>query len=569
MTQTDQALAVRQAGGQIAQQQPIDNPWASVGLLKPYKADAVTTAPRVDALATISAGTKKPSQNGRLIPSASRDGTIYVHDEGGRAPGLVKVLEERGGKSLTIALVSNNPSDILQQRFAAYSASRLLAYGDERAITVLKARTRNGQEIKKQDGTVEIDRDVVHADDPEFANVAAGCKAQSSLYFALAKWEDGQPKLWFPDGLGLYRLRFTSLNSAENIKGSLAYVASLTGGKVAGIPLELAIVNREVSAPDGSRRTVPVWTLVLQPPETIELGPGQVRAILERGLEQAQSLALPAPRSETLEIADAEGADIDLDSAVIDAEGVPNFSSDNVRKLRGGGPCDPRYLRDNWFAAVKGSPLDSDEARRTFLFFYTEGKFESLAEFGMHATRRDVDELLVTANDWIKAEMERRREAGEPRPERESRVTARSYEALFGGDDDGVAEHQGHQTAFHEAGQTSLPAADEHVHQAAVLTGAPATAPSAEAPSAEAPSDERPIPGQQYLRAQWVEFCRLACIRLRKVDTAFIAEDFDKLRGQALADYTLGIMAEADAIEEAIAVAAEHDDGQADMAPAF
>jgi hypothetical protein len=544
---TSAALVRRQASGQLAQQQPVENPWANVGLLKPYKADAVVTAPRVDALATISAGAKKPGNSGRMIPSVSRDGKIILHDDAKRAPGLAKVLADRDALSLTIALVSNNPSDILQQRFAAYTATRLTAYGDQNAITMLRARTdARGNEVKNQDGTVIVDREVIGAGEPGFEAVAATCKAQSSLYFALAKWENGQPKLWFPDGLGLYRLRFTSLNSAENIKGSLAYVASLTGGRVSGIPLELRIVNREVSAPDGSRRTVPVWTLVLQPPETIELEAGQVRAILESGLAQARALALPAPRPETLELAEAEGADVDLDESIIEGEVVRETTDRDVRMLRGGGPCDAAMLRSNWFAAVNNSPLDSDEARQRFLYDFTDGRCLSLAEFAAQATRREAEELLTTAHEWIVAERERRQERGEPPPKREPKQDGgRTYEQLFGDD-----EHPSPTPATQPAKAASTAPANvgTRVHAAAILTGAPPTpAPPAAAPLA------RPEDGASYTRAQWTEFYEAHAARLHRLDATFRPSPVADFENGGLETEVLRIIAEADGLAEYLA----------------
>src|SRR4051812_37603599 len=109
MAVNDRAMATRQQGGAIATEAP-GNPWASAGLLKPYAGGEVHEAPKVDALATISAGFK----NADGFPVVSRDGTIHVRSAD-RAPGLVAELERRNKKSLTIALVHNDPKDVLQQ----------------------------------------------------------------------------------------------------------------------------------------------------------------------------------------------------------------------------------------------------------------------------------------------------------------------------------------------------------------------------------------------------------------------------------------------------------------------
>lgn len=422
-------LARASQGGQLATEAPA-NPWASVGLLKPH-AHGISEEPlRIDALATISAG-RKMERNGKSYPQVSRDGTIHISDASGRAPGLAAELKRRGGKSLTIAVVSNNPSDVLQQRFAVYSTTRLLAYGNEKGVTVIHVR-----DVQGPDGKVvpEAIRKHYPAGSDKYAEAVEKCKVQTSFYFVLARWdEQGNPKLVFPDGLGFYRLRFTSLNSAENIRSQLAYIASLplTGGRIAGIPLELSIDYRDVAGPDGSRRNVPVWTLVLRPPSTIELDVAATTRILERGMAQAEGLALPMPRMETFDDAEVEGPDIDLDQAVIEGE-ARTVSPDEVRHLRDGGKADPDWLIRQYFAGAGRTSLRDDEGRERFLLAFTGGKTGSLAEFAATATRRQSEDLLKALADAVAAEIAARQ--AEP-------VTAvqptegRGYHELFGADD--------------------------------------------------------------------------------------------------------------------------------------
>jgi hypothetical protein len=500
----ERALSRRQAGGAIATEPPT-NPWAEVGLLKPHQAGAVVARPRVDAIATISAGFKQEGRDGRFYPVVSRDGTIHVSAPPGQAQGLRAALAARDHKSLTIAFLSNDPAEILQQRFALYSATRLEAYGDAESITVIHLRDTGRKDRNGKPVTEPVRETVRRAEHPDrYAALAATMSAQSSLYFGLAEWgEDGRPRLVFPDGWGYYRLRFTSLNSAEAIRGALYHLASLTGGLVAGVPLELSIAYQDVAGPDGSRRNVPVWSLRLNPPGTIKLEASRVREILEFGLEQARTLALPAPRPETLEYAQEEGPDVDLDAArVIDGE-VVTPSVRDVERLAGGGPIrDPRRFCQDFMLAVKGTSLVEKANRQQFMIAATSGRYDSLKTFAESATHREATELMAAAARWINEEISARAEAPEPRPltDEEERLVER-YHALFGEDEDVTPDPP-------PAVSRAPAAVPPEVHKAAVLTGAPVAA--AEPARFELPgepdwlrSDELPL-----MLAAWQEWLR-------------------------------------------------------------
>ncbi len=454
-------LARASQGGQLSTEAPA-NPWASVGLLKPYAHGVSQERPRMDALATISAGFKG-EKNGRSFPVVSRDGTIQISDPSGRAPGLAAELKRRGGKSLTIAVVSNDPGEVLQQGFAYRSATRLMAHGNHESVTVINVREEQDETGK---AVQVVERRSHAAGTPTYRAAVEKCKVESNFYFVLARWdEQGNPKLVFPDGLGFYRLRFTSLNSAENIRSQLAYIASLpiTGGRVAGIPLELAIDYREVSGPDGSRRRVPVWTLVLRPPSTIELDVAATTRILERGMAQAEGLALPMPRLETFEDAEVEGPGIDLDQAVIEGE-ARTVSPDEVRHLRDGGKADPDWLIRQYFAGAGRTSLRDDEGRERFLLAFTGGKTGSLAEFAATATRRQSEDLLKALAVAVGEEIAGR----QAEPVTAVQPTAgRGYHELFGADDDD-------QPPSRQAEPGRAVEIGEQVQAAAVLTGAPA-----------------------------------------------------------------------------------------------
>lgn len=171
------------------------------------------TRPRMDWIATISAGgkeeVKKRDGSGMTTrPFVSRDGMIHLHDPEGHAAGLAQALALNGNKMLTIAFPFDDKRLFIQQRFAEYSASALLAYGDENSITLIQ----NGQHIEHRHGTSGY-RECLKR---------PGMKVTVSVFFYLAEWgEDGQPRVTFPDGLGLYRLRFTGHNSLRSIVASI------------------------------------------------------------------------------------------------------------------------------------------------------------------------------------------------------------------------------------------------------------------------------------------------------------------------------------------------------------
>lgn len=545
---TGAALERRSQAGALATEAPPSNPWASRGLLKPYAAGAVVEAPRADALATISAGYK----NQQGYPVVSRDGTIYVSG-GENAPGLVKALAERGNKSLTIALAHDDPADSFQQYFAKHSQTRLEARATADLAVVIHQR-ETGRKDRQGKPIYDTERETVRADeDPaRFAMLVAEMKVQSSLYFALARWTNGQPELYFPDGLGLYRLRFTSLNSAESIKAQLAYVAELTGGRVAGVPLELSLVYRDVAGPDGSKRNVPIWRLVLRPPDEIALVPERVASILQRGIQQAQQLAIAAPRAESVEIAEVEGPDIDLDSVQVIEGEVVTPSAAAVARLQGGGPLrNHKLARAEYFTAVgKKSAYYRPEGYRAQLLAFTHGRTDSLSTFIETTNAREWSAWLDHVAKLVKEEAEARQELGMDAPvaDPEPSKPLRSYEELFGADED--ERPQERPSAPPEMPSSVTPA----VHAAAVLTGAPTTA---------APDPPRPTPGAALKRVQWVALYEAWKPVVRRYEPAYAFTPIEQLENGSLKQAVLDLIA---AVDNARALLADVPDDEGDDA---
>lgn len=153
------------------------------------------------------------------------------------APSLAERLR-KDPKKLTITFAFDRPEQFIQQRFVRYSASRLEVYGDQYSLTEIKVGGTREKPV--------VTRHVSEAGSEQYAKLLETCKVASSVYFLLAEWDgNGVPKVLFPDGLGFFRLRFTSRNSLSNFIAQLQLVYEFTGGRLAGVPFDLRLINRE------------------------------------------------------------------------------------------------------------------------------------------------------------------------------------------------------------------------------------------------------------------------------------------------------------------------------------
>ena len=355
-------------------------------VLDPYAPDGITAVEtRLDALATISAGFRGKGQEGHAgRPQRSTDSTIYVHGLPERSRGLREALKRNGGKSLTIAFPFDQLSAFIQQRYVLYSSTRLEAYGDQDGITYIQ--------VKGEAKDAVVTRHFYAAGTEGFTRLLGRVKNSVSVYFVLAEWTDRGARIIMPDGAGLFRLRFTSRNSLRNLIADIRYVQQFTHGRIAGVPFELSIDYREVSGPDGSKRTVPVWCAVSRPPGGITLSSENWRGLISRSLQQGAALMLPEPSPETIELAEAEGSADDLDELDI----TPVVDAPTQEQLARGALCDATYWKRRWGAIVDGTALDSDEARQRFVQAHS-GYTESLATFLTAATDIQAHELIEAA----------------------------------------------------------------------------------------------------------------------------------------------------------------------------
>lgn len=375
-----------------------------------------------EAIATISAGYM--SQSGQ--PVVSRDGTIHLHDPEGRAPHLKEVLEARKGKSLTIAFMYDDLNYIIKQRYAAYTKGSCLWSGDTESVTVF------GAEVKVYpSGTAEYER--VMAD--------SRTKLHYSIFFGLAEWLENGARMDLTDGFGNYRIRTTSYNSVRNLVTEYKKLTEIWRGPFKGIPFELTLAMRQGNGPDGKKRSFPVFNFLLKPRGTaLQLTTDNFRQLVLSGNKAAASLSLPPPRELTPEddVRDAHFADADdkavatspvaaavpavdenaafeaarrtvevpdpeadqiaedtvLDAEFKDVEPTP----EQLRNLQQN--KDPEAMKRRFFATVKGSHLDSDDARKDFLGRHMDGS-SSLSQVVGALTPANFDEIILAAEAEI------------------------------------------------------------------------------------------------------------------------------------------------------------------------
>lgn len=360
---------------------PIDEGWPSFAEYQPlnrHTGDPTPLPSTPDWLATISAGKRADTGPGQKpgLPMMSRDGRIELHDPDGRAPGLAEALKATDHKRLLIAFVSNNPADVIQERIVGYTATTLKYHGDSESITELTP-------VRK-----------VHLKGtPGYAAALAASTVSRRVFFALARWDDdGTPRVYFPDGLGLYSIRTTSARSTANIAATLALIGRQTGGIIVGLPFELSLSARQVADPAGQLRTVSLWSMVFSPPKTMQLTSGTFRMLAEKSLEQGRALMLPgAPRPESIEDAAYEGS-----FTVEDAPTVCNPSDADLAIMQRGTPVSRQPSLSRWFAIARGSRFYSNEGRAEFLSAWSDGNTSSLAELLDTSTQEEIDGMLAT-----------------------------------------------------------------------------------------------------------------------------------------------------------------------------
>lgn len=311
---------------------------------------------RAVAIATVSAGTK----NAQGTPQVSRDGTIYV-DEPEQAPGLAAALADNDHKALQIAWPYDEPAANFDQRFVRYSRTKLEVYGDADKLV---------------DMTGKEPRTVTREQDEEaYLALRGTCAVNYSFFFVLAEWSDDGPRLVFPDGFAVYRLRTTSRNSALSLISSMETIRGLTDGQLAGVPFMLSLQNYNTTDAHGMQRTVPRWIARMKPPGTLTLTGADFRHALAAGVKRGKELRLP-PAFDSVD---------DLMTVT-----VHDDAAGELQAIEG---TSPARMRQEFFGAAQGTKLVDAEARAAWLRERTG--YDSLAELVESVTHEQWAELLA------------------------------------------------------------------------------------------------------------------------------------------------------------------------------
>lgn len=430
---TTQQLAPRDAPGQLAAASPIDR----FRLLDAFTGGLVEPRKQQPTLATVSAGynANAGKRGEQMKPVVSRDGTIYVNGRENLAlafeqvPGLAKALQATNRKRLTITFPFDEPELFIQQHFACRSASRLQVYGDHTGLTRIRTEDVDRETGEKTNLPRPL-HEFYPAGSEEFEKLLPYVKVETNIYFFLADWEGREPRVLMPDGLGLYRLRMTSRNSAHGIVNSLKWISQLTGGRFAGVPFDLWHEQMEVPGPDGRRRNVPVWQLIPRPPEALALTSGNFRQIFSSALIQGEQLKILPPPDRTIDVAALDGPAYDaplndgpsLEGPEMEdeAEERPSVTPAQQAAFNAamrGGLCDPARARRRFFGDFGDTVLNDEGPRATMMREYSKGSYSSLGAYLADCTEGEASNLMAFAKLWLarKAEAERPRRVIEGR----------------------------------------------------------------------------------------------------------------------------------------------------------
>lgn len=396
-----------------------------------------TVEPRPEWLATISAGYKKKVQgrDGKEfeIPVVERDGIIHIQDgDELKAPGLVRALEEGGGKKLTIAFTADpiirsdgfvDVSPLIVQRLVRYSRTALEVFGDATKLTHVTTEKTGSDTAKAVFNTHYVGS-------KEYAALVKTCKPETSVLFVLVRGvAEDRPRMYWPDTFGCYRIRFTGRNSGRSIVGKIIETLPFTGGHVLGIPFELTLGTRNVAGNDPklgwARHDIPIWQIGMALPPGAEMEPRLFRKVVDRSISEGQILrSLPAP-TYTVEHALLEAPrvidDEYDDESSIDAAALEGLMSNDP-------PCDAVSYRGAWHSGVKDDVLlSTEEGRHAFVKRFTselwkdqpEKQTESLERFLSIARESEASKLIAKMSEVLGAlaaqRMAKRNQAGQPK----------------------------------------------------------------------------------------------------------------------------------------------------------
>ncbi len=137
---------------------------------------------------------------------------------------------------IPVRLLYNDPALNMGTRYAAYKGRSVWCSGN--GETAQRAVTKPGQYEERECPCERIEQG--YEGDPK-------CKINGVLSVLI----DGAPGVG-----GVWKFRTTSFNSVDGLAGSLAFMAAMTGGQLANLPLELVLREKMGILPDGKQQKI-------------------------------------------------------------------------------------------------------------------------------------------------------------------------------------------------------------------------------------------------------------------------------------------------------------------------
>lgn len=245
-------------------------------------------------------GEKVAAYNGKRRPSKT-EYMIFAPDD----PDYIGALHEKYGdrpKVLPIAFVSDDEEEVFPHYYKLYSkGSGLLCKGDGEVAH------------RVQEGSVDYEETACPG--PENCKYAlskgngkSACGRHASLQFRLRN----------EDSLFVWQINTTSINSILNVNGAIKMIRQLCG-QIAGVPLLLRLVPREIIIPDTKKKSL-AYVLQLSTDPTAKGVNGDLLA-----LEHVEA-PLPSEEIDDLLVPDCE---VDDDGVIAEAEVVTDTLRDD------------------------------------------------------------------------------------------------------------------------------------------------------------------------------------------------------------------------------------------------
>jgi hypothetical protein len=271
-----------------------------------------------------------------------RVATLQRGPDGNYLPDL-KVHELYGEKprKIPVRLLYDDIELNFQCRYTCFLGKTLWCYGDgERAERIINMQAGDGKRH----------------------SVACPCGRQEPTYDKQDKCKINSCLSVIIDGVetvgGVWKLRTTSYNSTVGILSSLSLIKRLTGGPLAGLPLNLTLNPKTAIVPNTGQISQ-VWVV------GIEFA-GRVEKLQEIAYQQAQRQAIYSVKIEQIE---TEARRLIAASSMVDVESeaseiVEEFFPEQIEVAARGEAHEPQQQKEAVQEAKQGGPDQGQDAPR-------------------------------------------------------------------------------------------------------------------------------------------------------------------------------------------------------------